>query len=134
MEKSQNKNYSSIRELTDTDIILEVVGLDVNVEYNTNKYRDRKGRDKKVLGNIKLNGATVEFKVILVQTNELAGTYEFNYTPCIDGCEYYIDSTGKLYKASSGTKEIQPYELVETNALEKFMSVCTRDLIDELRN
>jgi len=133
LEKSRNNDYSSIKELTDTDLILEVVGIDVNVEYNTNKYKDRMGREKKVYGNIRLNGATVEFKTILVESNELAGIYKFNYAPCVNGCEYYIDPYGKLYKASSGTKEIQPYVLVETNALENFMSKCTKDLINELR-
>jgi hypothetical protein len=133
LENSENNDYLALKDRTDTDLILELVGLDVNVEYSTNKYVDSRGRDKKVLGRIRLNGAKVEFKIILVHNNELAGTYSFNYAPCVDGCEYYIDNYGHLYRGLSGSKEIPLYELVETNALETFMSNCTKDLIKELK-
>lgn len=134
LKKSDNEDYASIRDLTDTDLILEVVGIDLNVEYNTNKYKDHRGRDVKIFGNISLNGASVDFKIIMINSNELAGTYKFNYAPCSQGCKYYIDKYGNLYTALSGTSEIQPYEIVESNALVEFIEMCTRDLMVELRN
>ena len=134
LEESQNEDYSSIKELTDTDIILEIVGLDINVEYSIDKYIDRRGREKKVFGNIVLNGATVEFKTILVETSELVGTYEFNYVPCVKGCQYYIDDFGVLYNAQARTDAVAPNARIQTSALKNFMSSCTRDMIAELRN
>ena len=133
LQESQNEDYSSIKELTDTDIILEVVGLDIKVEYSTDKYIDRRGREKKVFGNITLNGATVEFKSILVETNELVGTYEFNYVPCINGCQYYVDDFGVLYDSQAGTGEVEPNTHIQTSTLKNFMSSCTKDMINELR-
>jgi hypothetical protein len=130
---ARDKSYPALQELTNTDLILEISGFDINVEYNTNKYRDRKGRDRKVLGNIQLNGAAIKFKIILVGNNDVVGVYKFNYAPCTNGCQYYIDTAGRLYRAPSGSSEIPPYELVETNALEEFLRKCTRDLTEELR-
>ena len=113
LNKGDKKDYGTIKELTDTDLILEVVGLDFDVTYQTNKYTDKKGREKNVAGFIELKGGSVEFKLILVKSNALAGTYKFNYAPCVNGCKYFIDVYGNLYRASNSKDAIESFELVE---------------------
>ena len=90
LSKSSTSDYLKIKELTNTDIILEVVSIDPSVLYTTNKVTTV--TSKKEVENIrnvdyKEKGASVEYKVILVKNNEIAGTYKFNYKPCPNGCE-----------------------------------------------
>ena len=89
MSKSSTSDYSKIKELTNTDIILEVVNIDPSVLYTTNKVTTVTAKkETENIGSVdyKEKGASVEYKVILVKNNEIAGTYKFNYKPCPDGC------------------------------------------------
>ncbi len=136
LRKTETSDYSKIRELTDTELILELVSLNTNVEYHTNKYYTPGKRKEKKLyqGNITLYGASTEFKLILVKTNEIAGTYQFNYAPCTQGCEYQIDASGKVYRRRSGKlSEVPDYEFVETDLLVEFMKKSTQELIKNMK-
>jgi hypothetical protein len=135
LKKPTTTDYSKIRELTDTDLILELVNLRTDIEYNTNKYvTSKKGKKRKLTsGNITLYGASAEFKIILINSNEVAGSFEFNYAPCTQGCGYYINEKGNVFKRSNGKiSEIPSYEHVETDFLVEFMSESTRELIENL--
>ena len=89
INKSGSTDYSKIKDLTNTDLILEVVNIDPKVVYSTNKVTISKNKKvKEQIGNVdyKRNGASVEFRLILVKNNEIAGTYKYHYQPCPDGC------------------------------------------------
>ena len=93
-EKSFNQSgatdYSKMKDLTDTDLILELVGIS-NIPYVTNTYYS-KGRVKKIPTlNDPLNysGIKIELKIIKVKENNIVGTYTFYDTPCKDGCNVY---------------------------------------------
>ena len=138
-DTKENINYSQINELTNTDIILEVIKIDPSVKYLTNKIytKDKKGywKDKTTTGEYKKFGASAEFKIILVKNNEMAGTYTFNYAPCIDGCE--IGTFNKkparvIY--NKNTPVIPAYEGVEVNVMEEFIAKSTQDLIAAIKN
>ena len=130
--KSQTSDYSKIKELTNTDIILEVVNIDPSVLYSTNKVT-LVGSKKEVeqIGNInyKEKGASVEYKVILVKNNEIAGTYKFNYKPCPNGCEL----TTFKFSGRSYNRKIELRETVEINTMEEFMKLTTKKLIASFR-
>lgn len=132
LSKSQTTNYSNIKELTNTDIILEVVNIDLSVLYSTNKVTVIKSRkETERIGKIdyKDKGASVEFKVILVKNNEIAGSYKFNYTPCVEGCELgTFKFTGK-----NKDRKIQLKETVEINTMEEFIKLTTKKLISTFR-
>ena len=135
LKKPTTTDYSKIHDLTDTDIILELVSLRTDVEYNTNKYvTPKKGTKRKLSsGGITLYGASAEFKIILIKSNEVAGSYQFNYAPCTQGCGYYINEQGNVFKRSKGKMaEIPSYEFVETDFLVEFMSESTKELIEYL--
>ena len=132
LSKSQTSDYSKIKELTNTDIILEVVNIDPSVLYSTNKVTIV-GAKKEIeqIGNIdyKEKGASVEYKVILVKNNEIAGSYKFNYKPCTDGCELTtFKFTGRNYNM-----KIELRETVEINTMEEFMKLTSKKLITSFR-
>ncbi|WP_188650411.1 hypothetical protein [Yeosuana aromativorans] len=130
-----NINYQKLKEKSDTDLIIELTKLDSQVLYQTNKYYDKNNNEKvEKYGNRKKYGASVEFKLVLINSNEFAGVYRFNYTPCVDGCvisKSYKDIKKelKLFK-KNGTK---PYEGVEKDVLEDFIKSATIKLVKEMR-
>ena len=130
LSKSQTSDYSKIKELTNTDIILEVVNIDASVIYTTNKVTVISGKkETERIGSIdyKDRGASVEFKVILVKNNEIAGTYKFNYKP--------LDRELSTFKFSGSkkNKKIELKETVEINTMEEFIKLTTRKLIGSFR-
>lgn len=125
-------DYSKIKELTNTDLILELVNYE-NINFNTNKYIDAKGRDKTIDGNFTLKGVKIEFKLIKVKENDLVGSYSFFYSPCSDGCKYTFDSNGNLYANNNRKKMTMPYEFVSSDNLEDFFKSCAKRLINELK-
>lgn len=131
-----NVNYENLNKKSDTDLIIELTKLDPSVLYETNKYYDDKGNEKAddFNGPFKKYGATVEFKVVLIKNNQFAGLYQFNYTPCLDGC-LISQSLKDMQENMRRLKKIgtQPYEGVEKNELEEFVKSATRSLVQEMR-
>jgi hypothetical protein len=123
-----NNNYGNLKEKSDTDLIIELINLDPTVRYDTNKYYDSKGKERTESSSWERYGATIEFKIIMIDNNEFAGIYKFNYTPCTKGCllnERYTKP--KL-------NDVEAYEGVEFDILEDFVINATRDLVNEMRN
>lgn len=127
-------DYSKLKELTNTELILEVVRAN-KVPYDTNKYINMKGIEKVAPFNIKMYGEKVEFRIINVKNNDIVGNYTFYYTPCVDGCTYIYDSLGGIHNIQQrGNKSKNSYEFIsDKTQLERFYEVSTRRLTDELR-
>ncbi len=131
-----NIDYQQLREKSDTDLIIELTKLDHQVLYETNKYYDKKNRERIVPSYAyQKYGASVEFKVVLINSNEFAGVYKFNYTPCVDGCiiskslsELQRERKKKMQEDEKG------YEGVERNELEIFIKNATQKLVTEMRD
>ena len=121
-----------VKKQFDTDLILELVNIS-SVNFVTNKFTSVKG-DEKVLskGEIKMNGARAEFKLILLNENEISGAYKFNYAPCIDGCNYTIDYFGNLYSQKNKTNIVESYEVMKSD-INPFIIRCMQDLINEIK-
>lgn len=131
INKAQTSDYSRIKDLTNTDLILEVVNIDPEVIYSTNKVTlITNGKEKEVLQNIdyKRYGASVEFKLILVRNNEIAGSYKYNYKPCPNGCELTA-----FQFTNKRSNEVTLKESVQVNLLEEFIQSSTKDLINSFR-
>lgn len=132
INKSESTDYSKIKDLTNTDLILEVVNIDAKVLYTTNKVTEvGKKKSKEVVGNqdYRKYGASAEFRLIMVSTNEISGTYKYNYEPCPNGCQ--LNSFSFSGKRSNKTVELR--ESVAVNILEEFMQSSTRDLINSFK-
>jgi hypothetical protein len=133
INKSGSTDYSKIKDLTNTDLILEVVNIDPKVIYSTNKITQvGKKKTSEQIGNIdyKRYGASVEYKLIMVNNNEISGTYKYNYQPCPTGCEIgTFKFTGK-----NNSKQVVLRETVSVNTMEEFITLCTQDLIKSFRS
>ncbi|HEX3386165.1 MAG TPA: hypothetical protein VHS53_13290, partial [Mucilaginibacter sp.] len=131
---SKSADYSKLGEETDTDLILEVININTEIAYSTNKItlvnNNGKGADASNVGLIdyKKNGAAVEFRLIMVKNNEIAGNYKYNYTPCVTGCPL----TDWTY--NKHTKALELKETVTVNLLEEFITHCTKDLVGSIRS
>jgi hypothetical protein len=134
MDKSKSADYSKLGDETDTDLILEVISLNTDISYSTNKItlvnNNGKGPDGSNLGAIdyKKNGASIEFRLIMVKSNAIAGNYKFNFTPCVDGCPLTD------WNYNKHTRVLEPKETVTVNILEGFITRCTQDLISTIRS
>jgi hypothetical protein len=126
----RDRNQSGLA--AQADLVLELVNLDQGVVYTTNNitYISKKG-ERQEPGNIdyKRYGATVEFRLILAQTNEFAGTYKYNYQPCLDGC-----ALGSF--AVTGSKDARKVQLphpIAFNTMEEFIKFSVQDMAKALR-
>lgn len=132
LSKSQTSDYSKIKELTNTDVILEVVNIDPAVVYTTNKVTlVGKRKQTEQIGSVayKKYGASVEFRLIMVKNNEIAGSYKYNYQPCPNGCEI---GTFK-FSGKKANSQVVLKETVSVNTLEEFIKLCTQDLVNSFR-
>jgi hypothetical protein len=134
--KDNNIDYEVLKTKSDTDLIIELTKLDPKIKYSTNKYYN-KNNDEKIEQSYvhERFGASVEFKVVLINTNEFAGVYKFNYTPCTDGC-VIKKSMKELTKERREREKNGPqgYEGVEKDELEIFIKDATRQLVAEMRS
>lgn len=130
-----NVDYSVLKNKSDTDLIIELTKLDPKVKYSTNKYYNQKNEEKLEKNySHERYGASVEFKVILISSNEFAGIYKFNYTPCVDGCVISKSISELMKERKKKEKDgVQAYEGVEKDELEIFIKDATKKLVDEMR-
>ncbi|MCR6720047.1 MAG: hypothetical protein NVV59_07035 [Chitinophagaceae bacterium] len=132
LSKGNISDYSKIKELTNTDIIVEIANINLSVDYTTNRFTEKIGNKvTEKVGNYSYTekGASVEYKIILVRTNEVAGAYKFNYQPCPNGCVV------QSFNFSTKRKIFQPVlkETVEINAMEEFIKHSTQKLISSFK-
>ncbi len=125
------QDYSKLKELTDTELILEVIRKE-DIPYNTNKFTSIKGIDKIAPFNIRFYGEKVEFRIISVKDNDILGNYIFNYTPCVDGCTYEYNELGKKYILATSAKKAYEYN-ENNNELEEFYKINTQKLVNQLK-
>lgn len=133
--QDNNIDYSVLKAKSDTDLIIELTKIDSKVKYETNKYYTSKNEERVEKDyTYSEYGATVEFKVILIHSNEFAGIYKFHYTPCVDGC-VINKSINELMKErkKKAKEEAQAYEGVERDELELFIKDATRRLVEQMR-
>lgn len=132
MDKTKSTDYSKIGEETDTDLILEIISINPNVTYSTKNVTvisGGKSSSEVEISDYKRSGASIEFRMILVRTNEVAGTYKYNYNPCPEGgCPV----TDWVYNKT--TKQLELKDSVAVNALEDFVTQCTKDLIKSVKS
>jgi hypothetical protein len=131
IDKSSSTDYSKIKDLTDTDLILEVVNIDPAVIYATNKIiviTKKKQTEEIQKIDYKRYGASVEYRLIIVKNNEIAGTYKYNYQRCPDGC-----AVSSFTFSSKRSKQVILKETVSVNTLEEFIKRSTQDLIHSFK-
>lgn len=77
-------DYSKIKELANTDLIFEVVNINLNEVFTTKRYTAvsaKKTVEKTGKYTYRRRGEVVEFRILLAKKNEIAGIYKFKYAP-----------------------------------------------------
>ncbi|WP_461098630.1 hypothetical protein [Spirosoma luteolum] len=145
LEANQRPDYSKISSLTNTDLILELVRLDNAIGYTTNVCYVQPNEQQRIIEEYSdRRGASVEFKLIHVKTNEIVGSYKLHYTPCLTGCSGVYKKIGSsglflnpaLPKITDKIRRKQraiPYETLDQDALEAFIVDATHQLVKTMR-
>ncbi|MDI1356057.1 MAG: hypothetical protein PSX36_14150 [bacterium] len=135
-------NYEQLSKLTDVDLILEVVYINDRVPINTNRVFDVDGYPIASEHNFTRYGATIELKLILVKSNDFAGGFLFNYTPCKEknnDCHCKVGYKGKKVYSDieinfcGGDNKIKTYEFVPINELEALARRGVQQMMLEIK-
>jgi len=143
IQKSTEVNYKDIKELTNTDLLLELVQESRKVEFKTNKYFNKKGEEKVFKdNNYTLYGAVIEFKLTIIETNQFAGSYTFYWSPCTElnykcDCEVaYKFGGARTYPSLSFCKDEKDnsgYEYVSESTMTNFVRAGIKRMITEMK-
>lgn len=91
--EQQNLDYSRIGQLTETDLILELVSYRLDTPHKGCKYKDEDGIEKVPPVAITFQGPSIEFKVVNVKENDFVASFTFFDTPCTEGCSHRFSTT-----------------------------------------
>lgn len=120
-------DYSKLKDITGTDLILEITNIDPVVVYSTNILTlAYKKHQKNQVQDISYRryGAAAAYRLIIVKNNEIAGVYKYNYNPCANGCE--AESFTFPKKNALQTESGQP---VSGERVIEFVSQNMRDMV-----
>ena len=144
LDDNTGVDYSKINALTNTDLILELVRID-NPGYTTNVcFLDSDNQQRFISEYRGMSGASVEFKLVYVKTNEIVGSYKIHYTPCTEGCRG-LYKKGGLQGVFTSTHWLKPGEHaihqlnrkaqqdLDQDALEVFIADATHQLVQTMR-
>ena len=142
-DKSVN-DYSRIKELTETDLILELSSIQF-VKYPMNSFTFYSQSRKK--GNIEsrincsnyfnLYGLKLEFRLIKVKENDFIGSFTYNYAPCDEHpCNYNINVSSESTCSSpfieQGNVIISETPLIPQQEIERFVKSSAQKLVKEI--
>lgn len=136
LDANQSVAYSKISSLTDTDLILELVRIDNPVGYTTNVCYLEPGNQQRLINEYRdMNGASVEFKLVHVKSNEIVGSYKIHYTPCLDGCQGIYRKSGSRGIFTRDTQKLinRAYQMLDQDALELFITDATHQFVKTMR-
>jgi hypothetical protein len=144
INKSANFDYDKIKELTGTELILELVRLQTDIRHTTNRIYKKNGKEKfsKKGTTVTRLGAVVEFKLIIIENNDFGGSYSFYYTPCSETTNDCNCSVGyrrnKIFPnvnmcITKKKKNTDAFEVIDQNVLESFVRVGVKQMINEIR-
>lgn len=142
LDANQSVAYSKISSLTDTDLILELVRLDSLVGYATNVCYIEPNEEQRLIDEYRdARGASVEFKLVHVKSNEIVGSYKIHYTPCIEGCRgvYKKAGTKGMFASTNwlkpGERKLmdRAYQSLDQDQLEAFITDATHQLVKSMR-
>jgi len=143
-DKSVN-DYSKIKELTETDLILELSSIQyVKYPMNYFSYCGKGKRNSTVEKTIacsnyfNLYGLKLEFRLIKVKENDFIGSFTYNYTPCDNQtCNYSISVSPVNNSCSEpyvyqGNVLYSGVRLIPQADVEKFVKSASQKLVTEI--
>ncbi|MDP4285810.1 MAG: hypothetical protein Q8891_15440 [Bacteroidota bacterium] len=142
-DKSVN-DYSRIKELTETDLILELSSIQF-VKYPMNSFSFYTNNRKKgtienrvnCTNSFNLYGLRLEFRLIKVKDNDFIGSFTYNYNPCNEGpCNYNINVSAQNACSAPYLQQGNVVEsgtnLISQEQIESFVKSSTQKLVREI--
>ncbi len=137
-------DYSKIKELTETDLIIELSSIQF-VKYPVNTFTfssqsRRRGTTENTFtcaNYINLYGLKLEFRLIKVKENDFIGSFTYNYMPCDNmGCNYKVNVNAKngcsVPYVQMGNVYLSDTKLISQQEIESFVKNSTQKLVSEL--
>ncbi|WP_298302519.1 hypothetical protein [Hydrotalea sp.] len=136
-------DYSKIKELTETDLILELSNIQY-VPYAFNEFSyHTKGRHGVIKTNthncahtIYLYGLKIEFKLIRVKDNDYIGSFTYNYSPCNNApCNYLVSCIGDNCSEpyiKQGDVKITAQRLITRDVITRFVKESSQNLVKQI--
>ena len=146
IKSQKDLDYTKINELAGAELILELIKVETKIPYKTNRAFTENNKEI-ILENLEYQrvGASIEFKLIIVNNNEYGGSYKFNYSPCIElneDCLCKVPYKGKKkflpnFYASFCNKDekvkVSAYEKIPKDELEIFIRGAVSQLIKTIK-
>lgn len=142
-DKSVN-DYSKIKELTETDLILELSSIQF-VRYPMNSFTyftqsRKKGSIQNTLNcanYINLYGLKLEFRLIKVKENDFIGSFTYNYSPCdMNPCKYNVavdaNNNCSVPYVQQGNVYISETRLISQEEIESFVKNSSQKFVSEI--
>lgn len=137
LTQSSSIDYSKMSELTNTDIIIEIVGFE-KTKYYVHEVKTNKGKIK-TYGDCSFgpySGYKVDIKVVMVKDNSMGGQYVFDFIPQ-EVAEYEYTPESK-YKANAKHCTLSPYgkkvKFMETGSYREGSNKLFEDLAIRISN
>lgn len=128
--KSNVQDYRQIREFTDTDIILEVLDITPDIVYSTHQvtlaYKRKQKFETQDIEYLKY-GAQVNYRIILVNRNDIAAQFQFHYKPCAAGCDLESFTISRKNEHQTELKEI-----VSPEEMKNFVAQSIKEMLVKL--
>lgn len=144
-DKSVN-DYSKIKDLTETDLILELSSIQF-VKYPLNHFdiytKGKRGKDVQqtitCTNYFSLYGIKLEFRLIRVKENDFIGSFTYNYVPNENGVSNFninVSSTNScsepfLYQ---GNVVYSKEKLIPQQDIENFVKIAAQKMVNEILN
>jgi hypothetical protein len=143
-ENSSKRDYRQIKQLKDVDLVLEVIQIENNKKYTTDRVWRENGKEKILHDyySVTKYGAIIEYKLVIVKNNEFGGSYMFNYAPCSgqsNDCSCIIafkDVPDRIYPTISfcEKKSKSVFDYVDKNIIEELVRNGIKKMNQEIRN
>ena len=144
VSKTTIDDYKNLKEITNVDLILELIKIKKNIPYTTDRFYTKKGEERELNDYvISRFGAIIEYKVIMVGSNEAVGLYTFYYSPCssdsnIGDCNCilgYKNGLNKIYPKKNWchSRENPEFMPMDENLMEDFFIQSVRSMISDMK-
>jgi hypothetical protein len=122
-----------------------LVKINSNIDYKTNKWYKKDGKEMIYDGEFVVSGSSIEFKFTLLEGNKYAGSYTYTFVPCTERtdncrCEVaYKNMPAKVYPWLSFCRDnntkttTKGYEYSDTDHLAEFVKANVINMIEDLK-
>ena len=144
VDKTSMDDYKNLKDITGVDLVLELIKIKKDIPYTTDKFYTKNGEIRELNDYvISRFGAIIEYKIIMVGSNESVGLYTFYYSPCssdsnIGDCNCilgYKNGMNKIYPKKNWchSRENPEFMPMDESLMEDFFIQSVRSMISDMK-